>query len=218
MRASTLLLIVSLGLTAPIRADDIDAWTHLAAVRGGLTAASPLATDFVQSYTPNGFSVADEESGVLAMRLGGDSSGVEECLRWDYEEPFPKGFLLCDRVAWTWNPGEESGRRHLIARSDSFGLDLLRLSINQLRGAYVATVTSRAGDRVEVELTPTSTTAAAEIRDAALELDARERRLLSLSYHDVEGNLTRFTLGDYRAIDRPELVFTPPADVVWLEE
>lgn len=193
-----------------------DPWSELATVRQGLAAASPLATDFVQSYTPSGFSVADEESGVLAMRLG--NTGTEECVRWDYEEPFPKGFLLCDRIAWTWNPGEESGRRHVVASSDTFGLDLLRLSVDQLRRNYQASVAARDGGRVEIELIPIGAGATAAIRDARLILDAESRRLLALSYHDVEGNLTRFTLGDYRAIDTSASVFEPPEGVVWLDD
>lgn len=209
--------VLLLGPT-PVSGEDA-AWSHLAAVRSALASASPLAANFVQSYTPSGFSVADEESGVLAMRLvGSGSDPTEECIRWDYTEPFPKGFLLCDRIAWTWNPGEESGRRHVVASSDTFGLDLLRLSVDQLRLSYDADVAARDGGRVEVRLVPTGGAAAAEIRDASLELDSESRRLLSLSYHDVEGNLTRFTLGDYRSIDRPETLFTPPADLLWLDE
>ncbi len=214
----TAALIAAL-IAAPLAAtDEPDAWSHVVAVREGLTAASPLAADFVQSFTPSGFSVADEESGVLAMRLVGAGADGTECVRWDYQEPFAKGFLLCDRVAWAWNPGEQTGRRQVIARADEFGLDLLRLSVEQLRLSYDASVAAREGDRIEVRLEPTSESAAAEIRDASLELDRESRRLLTLSYHDVEGNLTRFTLGDYRPIADPEAFFTPPGDLDWLEE
>lgn len=213
-----LALGLSLGLATGGFAQDAEAWQRLAEVRSGLAAASPLATDFVQRYTPAGFSVADEESGVLAMRLAAaGAEGSAECVRWDYAEPFPKGFLLCDRVAWTWNPGEESGRRHVVASSDTFGLDLLRLSVDQLRASYSATLVASGDDRARIELVPTGAAAAAAIRDATLEIDVDERRLLALSYHDVEGNLTRFELGDYRAVDQPAAVFTPPEGVVWLE-
>lgn len=217
--AISLAFCLAVALVPARGAGESDAWSALASVRQGLAAASPLATDFVQSYTPSGFGVADEESGVLAMRLvGSGSSAAEECVRWDYAEPFPKGFLLCDRVAWTWNPGEESGRRHVVASSDTFGLDLLRLSVDQLRASYQAAVIANDGARVEIRLVPTGERAAAAIRDASLEIDPESRRLLSLSYHDVEGNLTRFRLGDYRPIETPEAVFTPPGDVVWLDD
>lgn len=203
----------------PAGADEADAWARLAAARGRLASASPLAVDFVQSYTPSGFSAADQESGVLSMRLvGGGSASAEECVRWDYSEPFPKGFLLCDRTAWTWNPGEESGRRHLVARSDSFGLDLLRLSVEQLRGSYRAAVAGRDADRIEIELVPTGGAAAAEIRDASVELDSDGQQLLALSYRDVEGNLTRFALGEYRSVEDPATLFAPPAGLAWLDE
>jgi hypothetical protein len=212
--------LVAVLVACPLAAaDQPDAWSHLAAVRDGLAAASPLAADFVQSFTPNGFSVADEESGVMAMRLlAGAGDADAECVRWDYAEPFPKGFLLCGRVAWAWNPGEESGRRQLLARADEFGLDLLRLSIDQLRQSYDAEIGERSGSRIEVRLEPISESAAAEIRDASIELDSDSRRLLSLSYHDVEGNLTRFALGDYRAVDDPVRLFAPPSGLDWLDE
>ena len=193
------------------------AWAHVAAVRAGLAEASPLTAEFVQSYTPSGFSVADEESGTLAMNLGRAGEAASDCVRWDYEEPFPKGFLLCDRVAWTWNPGETSGRRQLVGRADSFGLDLLRLSVDQLRGSYRATVVAQEAGRMEVRLVPDGP-AAAEIRDASLEIDAAAGTLLALSYHDVEGNLTRFALGEYRPVAEPGVVFTPPTGLTWLEE
>ncbi len=220
-RSLFLAALTAACLTAPApgAADEADAWAELTAVRARLTSASPLAADFVQTYTPSGFSAADEESGVLSMRLAGTGSqSAEECVRWDYTEPFPKGFLLCGRVAWAWNPGEESGRRHAVARSDSFGLDLLRLSVDQLRGSYRAALAGRDGDRVEIRLVPTGSAAAAEIREASLELDSASRRLVALGYHDVEGNLTRFTLGEYRSVDDPGALFTPPADIAWLED
>ncbi len=213
-----LFLLLTLIAPSVAAAQETDAWAELSAVRGGLAAASPLAADFVQSYTPSGFNVADEERGVMAMRLvGSGSDTAEECVRWDYVEPFPKGFLLCDRIAWTWNPGEESGRRQILARADSFGLDLLRLSVDQLRSSYEAVVVARDGDRIAIRLEPTGGAAAAEIRDATLEIDPSSRRLLSLGYHDVEGNLTRFTLGAYRGLTRPELAFSPPDGIEWLD-
>jgi hypothetical protein len=212
------LLVAGLGAPRPAAAQDqSEIWAHVAAVRAGLAEASPLTTDFVQSYTPSGFSVADEESGTLAMNLPPAGEATSECVRWDYDEPFPKGFLLCDRIAWAWNPGEASGRRQLLGRADSFGLDLLRLSVDQLRSSYEATVVSSQPDRLEVQLVPNGP-AAAEIRDASLELDPAAARLLALSYHDVEGNLTRFALGAYRTAPEPQTLFTPPADLEWLEE
>lgn len=202
----------------PLAASEADeAWSRLSAVRGGLAAASPLETDFVQSFTPSGFSMADEERGVLAMRLTG-ADRPDECVRWDYEEPFPKGFLLCDRIAWSWNPGEQSGRRQTVARADSFGLDLLRLSVDQLRASYEASIGATDGERFEIRLVPISNSAAAEIRDAVLTVDGASRRLLSLAYHDADGNLTRFDLGDYRAVDDPDELFSPPDGLDWLDQ
>lgn len=218
-RALVAAIVITVPAAPALGADDApDPWTEVSRVRAGLIDASPIEADFVQSFTPSGFSVADEESGRLAMRLVDDPTAASECVRWDYEEPFPKGFLLCDRIAWAWNPGETTGRRQVIARADEFGLDLLRLSVDDLRRSYRAAVVDAGGETIEIRLEPTAPGAAAEIRDATLRIDPASLRLLSIAYHDVEGNLTRFALGDYRRIDDPEAVFSPPPGLDWLDE
>ncbi len=211
----TVLLALALASSAAFAEEA--AWSHVSAAREGLTAASPLRVDFVQSFTPNGFSTPDEESGVMAMRLlDGDQAG--ECLRWDYTEPLPKSFLLCDRIAWTWNADDGTGRRDVLGQADQVGLDLLRLSLDQLRHSYSAAVLSEGSDRVEVRLESTADAAQAEIRDAVFELDRASGRLVALSYHDVEGNLTRFALGVYRPLEDPQRTFSPPEGLAWLED
>lgn len=204
------------ALTAPVHAEDAEAWRRVASARDSLAAASPLATSFVQSFTPSGFTMAEEESGTLAIRLTG-TEPLDECVRWDYEDPFPKGFLLCGHIAWTWNPGDASGRRQLIGRADSFGLDLLRLSVDELRESYEAHTGESRDGRLRVRLEPIGA-AANEIRDAELEIDGATGRLTALSYHDVEGNLTRFALGDFESVPDPDSRFVPPPELAWLDQ
>lgn len=205
-----------LALDAPTLAEDTEAWRRVASARNSLAAASPLSTSFIQSFTPSGFTMAEEESGTLAIRLTGVEP-LDECVRWDYEDPFPKGFLLCGHVAWTWNPGDESGRRQLVGRADSFGLDLLRLSVDELRESYEARTAESPDGQLRVLLEPIGA-AADEIRDAELELDGTTGRLTALSYHDVEGNLTRFALGDFESVPDPDSRFVPPPELAWLDQ
>ena len=79
-------------------------WDALESLRGGLRAQSPLQADFVQTYTPAGFTDGESEQGRVAISL-------PQCLRWDYAEPFPKSFTLGGETAWFWNPGEPKGHR-----------------------------------------------------------------------------------------------------------
>lgn len=216
MRRLPASLFATMLLAAPVAAEpatdqptDPAAWAELQAVRDALAEASPLAVAFVQTYTPAGFSTGESESGTLALDL-------PECLRWDYAEPEPKSFLLCGDIAWQWNLEDGAGRRQLLADEDLFGLDLLRLGVEELREHYDARVLAREADRVTLRLDPLEP--AAEIRDARLELDRQARRLLAISYHDAEDNLTRFEFGDYRGLEVAGGLFDPPAGIEWVAE
>lgn len=205
--ALLLALLAAASHAAPAPAEDVDPWSFLELVRDGLTAASPVTADFVQTFTPSGFATGDQESGTLAMRL-------PECLRWDYMEPFPKVFLLRDQFAYSWNPGEGSGRRQPIDSHDRFGLDLLRLSVEGLRKSYGVTLLERQGDRLGLRLVPRDDSTG--IREATLELDLAGRTIHSLAYVDSEGNRTRFDLAAYRPAANTDELFEPPP-LEWLE-
>ena len=101
-------------------------WGLLERVRDELT-RSPRQADFVQSYIPAGFSSGEQEEGRIFIAL-------PDCVRWDYQSPYAKSFLLCEETVWTWNEGETSGRRQQLVADEQQGLDLLRLSIESLRG------------------------------------------------------------------------------------
>jgi hypothetical protein len=155
-----------------------------------------IATDFVQTYTPNGFTSGEKESGQLAL-------AVPDCLRWDYEEPFPKGFLLCGEIAYQWTPGEPTGRRIQVEARQQAGLDLFLLPVAALQERYLATVEPK-GELIEVE-------------QARLALDAATLRPRWLAYSDLEGNRSRFDFSAYRTLaDRD--AFTPPPEVDWRDE
>jgi hypothetical protein len=175
-------------------------------LRDGLTADSPLAIDFSQTFTPAGFSSGDTEAGVLSLQL-------PACARWDYSEPFPRSYLLCDKVAYAWNPGETSGRRFEISPDEQEGLDLLRLNVDELRQQYKATTeSSAAGLEIHLEPVEESTT----VSQATLTLPVDQSRLISLEFVDNEGNRTLFDLGGSRALDSVEF-FAPPSGMEWLE-
>ena len=181
-----------------------DPWKVLEGVRQSLVEAGPTGATFMQTYIPAGFSSGDKESGRLALAL-------PDCLRWDYQDPYPKSFLLCGGMAHSWNPQDKSGRRYRVDRRNEPGLDLLLLGVDDLKGRYTAT--SRPGQGgVEISLAPKGKVE--ELADAVLTVDPESQRLIAVSYHDREGNLTRFEIKDYRGIPR-QGQFSPPTDIRW---
>src|SRR5690349_20838124 len=160
MKRTTLFLFaltLLLGGAFPAMAQD-DPWAVLSSVRQSLVEAGPTGARFVQTYIPAGFSSGEKESGQLALQL-------PDCLRWDYTEPYPKGFLLCGGVVHAWNPEDQSGRRYRVDRKNEPGLDLLLLGVDDLKNRYQAAAKAGESGKVEVQLTPKGKIA--ELADAA---------------------------------------------------
>lgn len=185
-----------------------DGWAVLSELRRRLEAA-PQVAEFRQEFLPAGFSSGDSESGRLTLALPG-------CLRWDYDEPFAKSYLLCDENVWTWNAGESSGRSFTVDPEEERGLELLRLGVEQLRARYAAELASGPGGASAVRLEPLAGTVG-EIVEATLVV-AAGGPLRELSYRDVEGNTTRFTFSGHRALAADAAELRPPAGIHWIAE
>lgn len=192
--------------TVPAAAQS-DPWAVLSGVRQSLVAAGPTEAGFTQTYIPAGFSSGEKEVGRISLSL-------PDCLRWDYEDPYPKSFLLCGGLAHAWNPEDKAGRRYRIDRRNEPGLDLLLLSLDDLRTRYQASATALDGGRIEIALTPKETMS--ELADATLTVDPAKQRLVAVAYHDREGNLTRFAIDGYRDLSRSGH-FSPPSGIKWEE-
>ncbi|MFL6199955.1 MAG: outer membrane lipoprotein carrier protein LolA [Thermoanaerobaculia bacterium] len=183
-------------------------WTLLSGVRQSLVEAGPTEAGFTQTYIPAGFASGEKETGRMFLAL-------PDCMRWDYKDPYPKSFLLCGGVAHSWNPEDKTGRRYRIDRRNEPGLDLLLLGLDDLKTRYTATARSVESGRIEVNLIPKEKLA--ELADAALTVDPAKQRLVGISYHDREGNLTRFEIKDYRDLPRRGQ-FSPPQGIRWEEQ
>jgi outer membrane lipoprotein carrier protein len=185
-----------------------DPWSRIETLRKALAESGALAARFTQTYVPQGFSSGESESGTLYLAL-------PDCLRWDYDEPYPKSFLLCGQDVYAWNRGEEVGRHSRVDARAEAGLDLLLLSVGELRTRYQASAGATAG---EISLLPLRAPASAPAQ-ASLVLGDGGTRLSGLSYRDREGNLTHFTIGDYRPRSVGEKdIFQPPAGVSWQDQ
>lgn len=199
-------LVLALLLPAAASAQSDDAWASLAAARAELERAAWQA-DFVQTYVPAGFSSGERETGRLAVSLPGR-------LRWDYEVPYPKAFLIAGRQAYTWNAGEATGRRALLEEAEREHLALLELDVEALRGRYSAVVGEVSDEGLEIVLEPLGD--AVDIRSASIVLDAQSQRITALAYSDLEGNTTRFDLSGHRIV-ADEGLFEPPSELDWLD-
>lgn len=184
----------------------IDPWGELQNVRVALI-ESPQEADFVQTYTPAGFSTGDEESGHLYL-------GLPTCLRWDYEEPYPRSYLLCNQTVWAWSPDEERGDRYLNVSEDEAGLDFLLLSTERLRSRYDAEARTTDNGNIILDLVPKESKAT--LAEARIELDPSRREPVRFSYADQEGNRTSFTLTLFRRVEDPTR-FSPPQSVEWID-
>lgn len=187
---------------------DTDPWAVLKTVRQSLVEAGPTGANFVQTFTAAGFSSGDQESGRLALQL-------PDCMRWDYTNPFPKSFLLCGGTVHAWNEGDQTGRRYRVDRKNEPGLDLLLLGVDELKSRYQATAKTTNNGRIEIALLPKEKKLA-ELTDATLTVDPASKRVVAVSYHDREGNLTRFEITGYQGLSR-QGSFSPPSNVRWVE-
>jgi outer membrane lipoprotein-sorting protein len=185
----------------------VDPWSQLQALKDRLT-GEVTSADFVQTFLPAGFSTGDEEAGVMHL-------SVPDCLRWDYQQPYPKTYLVCGQEAYTWNAGEPQGRRFLLESESEPGLDFLRLRIENLEGRYSAETEALGADVLKIVFTPLDPDYG--LVQATVILDMRTHLLSRLTYQDLEGNQTRFDVSNYRSI-AGQAPFDLPRNIEWLEQ
>jgi outer membrane lipoprotein carrier protein len=208
----TCLFLTILALAAlpalPALAEEADPWATLKSVRQSLVEAGPTEASFVQTFVAAGFSSGDKESGKVALSL-------PDCMRWDYTNPFPKSFLLCGGTVHAWNEGDQSGHRYRVDRKNEPGLDLLLLGVDELKSRYQATAKTAEDGKVEIAFTPKKKDTAV-LTDATLTVDPASRRVVAVSYHDHEGNQTRFEITGYQELSH-QGSFSPPANLRWVD-
>jgi outer membrane lipoprotein-sorting protein len=198
----------SLGSPVPSAAQsEVDPWSQLQALTDGFV-GEVVTADFVQTFLPAGFSTGDEETGVLHL-------SVPDCLRWDYDQPYPKTYLICGQEAYTWNEGEPQGRRFVLESDSEPGLDFLRLRIENLENRYSAKPEALDATRLKIVFTPLEPDHG--LVQASVVLDMKTHLLEGLTYEDLEGNRTRFDISNYRPNSGPP-PFDLPLNIDWLEQ
>lgn len=183
-------------------------WELLESLRNDLQKSGPITGKFEQTYIPAGFSRGDQESGHLSIWL-------PDCLRWNYEEPQAKSFLLCGDEVYFWNADESGGRHYRIEPEEEPGLDLLLVAVAELRERYVASSDKLADGTYEISLAlPEGSESGFS---AKIRLEPVSMRISGMEYTDEEGNLTRFVITDYQPL-RHTALFQAPLDVEWTTE
>jgi len=204
----SLVALLLLPLGGVQQAQAASPWDVLEAMRADLAKAGPTSAHFVQSYLPAGFSKSERESGTLSLDVPG-------CLRWDYEEPEVKAFLICRDTVYSWTADDPVGYRYQVDPQREPGLDLLLLAVDDLRLRYRAENRERRRGVVEVRLAPVE--ASAQLKSAVLVIDTVTQHLLQLEYQDAEGNQTSFDILGYQPL-ADDSIFTPPNNIEWRDE
>ena len=196
------------AVVVPAGARAISPWELLENLRIDLQRSGPITGKFEQTYVPAGFSEGDRESGHLSIWL-------PDCLRWNYEEPQAKSFLLCGGEVYFWNEDESGGRHYQIEPEEEPGLDLLLVEVAKLRERYVAESEKLTDGTYEISLAlPAGSERAFS---AKIRLEPVSMRISGMEYTDEEGNLTRFEITDYQPL-RHTALFQPPQNVEWTTE
>jgi hypothetical protein len=181
--------------------EEVSPWDRVVELRTSMIRIGPQAWPFTQTFRPAGFTEGEKESGQISLDL-------PLCARWDYDEPYPKSFLLCGRELYTWNPGEPIGHIFAVDASQP-GIDLIRLDAEQLAERYHA-------EKVGLDtlkLTPLRQDHRL-LSEAELTFSNDPPHLTRLSYRDAEGNVTTFDFATPTRLDNRSS-FDPPERVSW---
>src|SRR4029453_16738257 len=128
--AITVISILAMALPLCGARAAADAWSVLDRAREQMHGQGPQLWSFEQTYLPSGFDRGEQESGRVALDL-------PKCVRWDYDDPYPKSFLLCDKTLWAWSAGDPAGHLYELDEAQP-GLDLLLLAVPDLTQRYDA--------------------------------------------------------------------------------
>ena len=176
---STLTMLILVAGLSSSPAAATSPWELLEDLRQSLLDAGPITGQFKQIYVPAGFSTGDEETGHLSLWL-------PKCLRWNYQEPQPKHFLLCNEQVWFWNDLGEDGRHYYIRPEEEPGLDLLLVEVSKLKQRYVAESSKLKDGTFEIRLaTPED---AAQPFRATIRIDPVADRVVALAGDTMESD------------------------------
>ena len=206
IRNAILLAAAMLFLTAPaVSQESNDPWGTLENVRTSMLKAGPVSATFSTTDVPEGSSKGETESGRVAIALPG-------CIRWDYQQPSQKSFLVCDGMAYYWNNEDGNGSRNPIDYAQEPALSFFLVDLDFLKKYY-----SASGRPVSrgLEILLILKGAADLDQGAVITVDPKSKRIVEVSYR-MGGNLTRFVIGQFGPLGNRNL-FSPPQGIRWTD-
>ena len=160
--------------------------------------------DFVQSFTPGGFTKSRRESGTVLVQ-------APKSLRFQYSAPSNKVFTFDGRTARFFTPAEHQMIVRQLSDEDRQQLPLIFLeSPAEVARAYALALEPRAGGST-ILLTPKSSDA--EVSWIRLSL-AEAGTPVGLSFQTPGGDRTEFALKNFRALpprEAADFTVRPPA-------
>jgi outer membrane lipoprotein carrier protein len=149
------------------------------------------------------------ESGTLYLRRGG-------LMRWEYDAPEPKLFLVDGKFAWFYVPGDKTVTRARVKESEDARIPILLLAgkarvARVCRRIEMADVRVLAAGNTALRCFPAGS-AAEEFREAVFEVDSSARlvRLLVREAGDVETEFQFDRWQENVPLEKALFVFTPP--------
>lgn len=176
------------------------------AVSRALEATAGTEADFVQKFTPKGFTRERAEQGRVVF-------GPAPKMRWEYRKPEQKIFVFDGTTSWLYAPAERQVTVAKLTEQDRKALPFVLLSDpGAIRSAYQVREV-REGNLVRTTLQPHGS--AAVLRDLVVVTGFRDGKLRSIAYVDRDGNRTAFEFANFRTARTGEETFrfSPPAGV-----
>lgn len=199
--ASVLLVSIAAGAQVNFQADDAllkkvdDHYNHLRSFRARYT----------QRYA--GLGMERSESGTLLLKKPGK-------MRWDYDTPKGKLFVLDGKYGWTYAPGDAQAQRIPAKQIDDLRSPLrFLLGHTQMKKELDGLTVAQVGKDFAISGVPKGM--AERVKLLTLTTDAAGQ-IESIRLEETDGALTEFRFSEVQEnlpIKDAEFVFTPPAGV-----
>lgn len=192
------LLVAGAALAAPGRGG--------LAVERALAATSGTRANFVQKFTPKGFTRERVEQGEVLF-------GPAPKMRWSYEKPEKKTFVFDGVTSWLYAPADRQVTIATLSESDRRGLPFVLLADPAALRAEYTVKEKKNGSETRTELSPRK--AGALVQDLVVITATKGDELRRIEYSDRQGNRTVFQFSNFRAgkTGADSFRFDPPAGV-----
>lgn len=164
-----------------------------------------LRTRYTESYS--GMGMTRTEGGTLTLRKPGR-------MRWAYDTPQGKLFLLDGHFAWSWTPGDAQVIRIPASKLDDLRSPLrFLLGHTQLQKELDGITVVPDGSNYRIAGVPKGMTA--KVKSLSLLVDA-DGRILQMALAETDGASTVFTFTDQHEnipTSPAEFTFTPPPGI-----